>query len=65
MNTLISVDDLTYYYPQEKNPVLKDVSFKVNKGDVLGSQEPPVRDWWHERTLESEQCHLSSNSFSL
>ena len=36
MNTLISVDNLTYYYPQEKNPVLQDVSFKVNKGDVLG-----------------------------
>ena len=36
MNRIIKVKNLTYKYPQEKNDVLKDVSFEVNEGDIFG-----------------------------
>ncbi|MBI5065390.1 ABC transporter ATP-binding protein [Candidatus Woesearchaeota archaeon] len=34
--SIIEVKGLTYYYPGENNCVLKDVSFKVDEGNVLG-----------------------------
>src|SRR3989344_972419 len=32
----IEVQNLTYSYPLEKNPVLKDVSFNIKEGEIFG-----------------------------
>lgn len=34
--SIIEVKGLTYYYPGDNNCVLKDISFKVNEGEILG-----------------------------
>lgn len=32
----VEVQNLTFHYPQEKTPVLKDISFKVNPNEIVG-----------------------------
>jgi fluoroquinolone transport system ATP-binding protein len=40
MQTMITVENLSYTYPKTASPAVKGISFKVNDGEILGFLGP-------------------------